>query len=412
MFSLLREAAYLRYWLAVVVSFIGDGITRTAVIYLVARITNDPFMIGLAIFAQMVPTAVLGIFMGPMIDRLPRRWLMIAADLYRLAIVLLLIPAQHSPLLVVALVVLQGIGTAVFEPARVASVPQLVGEKRIPQAVALFQGTVSAIGLIAPSIAGLLLTAQNVSLIFILDAATYLVSASLLYSLSMFGKLQEQNREQRESYWQSLQQGIRRIIAIPSLRFLLLLLMPIMLAGGMFMTNFKAILLHSFQVPAFHYGLLEGAFGGGAILGAMVGPMLVTRIRQAIMLVLGAGLFGAAMISVFPLEELRLLWGLSIVYVWCAVMGLSQALLNFPLGSLFLQLAPAELRGRGFALFQSAITISYIAGVLVGGVLGNVVGVPASIVTAGIVMLTTALVYPFLKSYKAVYQFQQSTSAS
>ncbi|HZG15261.1 MAG TPA: MFS transporter [Candidatus Bathyarchaeia archaeon] len=366
MLALLRDSNYLRYWLSVVISFIGDGITKTAVIYLVATASNDPFLVGLAIFAQMVPIAVLGIFIGPLLDRLSRRWIMIAGDLYRMLIVLFMILAQDSLALLLLLVVMQGIGTAFFETARIASVPELVGQHRIPEGVALFQATTSAIGLLAPSLAGLLLAYSHISTIFLLDAASYFCSAALLFSIFTFGSRSEETQAP-PPYWHALHSGLRDICSIPALRLILLLLFPVMVVLGLFTTNLKVLLLQFFHVPALHYGLLEGTYGAGAFIGAFLGVRLAKRLRATTVLFLGMGLMGAGMMLTNAIPALQQLWGLGLVYVWCLSLGFFHAFLNFPLASLFMMQVPAHLRGRGMALFQT-VTLSFLLlGVMIGG---------------------------------------------
>jgi len=366
MLGLLRDSNYLRYWLSVVISFIGDGITKTAVIYLVAMASNDPFLVGLAIFAQMVPIAALGIFIGPLLDRLSRRWIMIAGDLYRMLMVLFMILAQDSLTLLLLLVVMQGIGTAFFETARIATVPELVGQHRIPEGVALFQATTSAIGLLAPSLAGLLLAYSHITTIFLLDAASYLCSAALLFSIFTFGARSDRTQTS-PPYWHALHSGLRDICSIPALRLILLLLFPVMVVLGLFTTNLKVLLLHVFHVPALLYGLLEGTYGAGAFMGAFLGVRLARRLRATTVLFLGMGLMGAGMMLANAVPALQQLWGLGLVYVWCLFLGCFHVFLNFPLASLFMMQVPVHLRGRGMALFQT-VTLSFLLlGVMVGG---------------------------------------------
>lgn len=127
MLKLLKDGTYIKYWLAVVLAFLGDGIARIAVIYLISKMTNDPFMIALVIFAQLVPSAVLGVFVGPLTDRFPKRLIMIFADIARAILMLSMIFFIHSPWMLLLLVLLTGVAKSIFEPARIASVPPLLG---------------------------------------------------------------------------------------------------------------------------------------------------------------------------------------------------------------------------------------------------------------------------------------------
>jgi MFS transporter, DHA3 family, macrolide efflux protein len=83
MYKILNNHDYFRFWLGQVISHLGDGFTRIAIVYLVATLTKDPLTIGLVIFAQLLPTAFFGIFFGPLADKYNRKWLMVGADIYR-----------------------------------------------------------------------------------------------------------------------------------------------------------------------------------------------------------------------------------------------------------------------------------------------------------------------------------------
>jgi hypothetical protein len=88
MLELLKDRVYIRYWLAVVVSFLGDAMTRVTLIYVAARLTNSPVVIALVVFSQLLPSGVLGAFVGPLTDRFPKRILLVGADLDTLLIAL------------------------------------------------------------------------------------------------------------------------------------------------------------------------------------------------------------------------------------------------------------------------------------------------------------------------------------
>jgi DHA3 family macrolide efflux protein-like MFS transporter len=279
--------------------------------------------------------------------------------------------------MLIVLVVAQGIGTAFFEPARIASVPQIVGEKHIPQAVALFQATASAIHLAAPAAAGLLLAFSSMSTIFLLDAASYLVSAGFLFSLTSLDTKREKGEKQ--PYWQSLTGGLRDIAGNPLLRGLLLLLMPLMVAGGMFMTSLKALLIQTLQVPAIHYGLLEGISGAGAIVGAMVGPLVLKNWGADRLMMAAAGILGAVMLASTLLDRLHMHWGISAIYGWCLLAGLFQG-------------------------FQATITLWMISGVLLGGWVAQESGVLSSMIAAGSILVGTVVLYAFIRKKPLLVQ--------
>lgn len=397
----------MRYWLAVVISHIGDGITRTVIIFLIAKLTSDPLMISIALFAQLAPTAILALFTGALADRFSRRMLMIYADLFRFIVVLLMVFVQDSIVFLLFLVVLIGIGTAVFEPARIASVPTIVGGDRIPQAIALFQGTLSAVYFIAPSLAGILIAMNNISITFILDAITYLCSAILFYSLFILKEEKNEGRTQ-SNYLQSVKEGVVQFFSQPVLKRLLLFLVPVMIVLGIFVSGYKTLLLEHFQVRALHFGLLEGVFGGGAIVGALFGPKIMKRLSPMRMVLVASIVLGVLMVGVLLLDIIAVSFILVPLYIWCTFVGIMYALINFPLANLFLTLAPKHLLGRGLSIFQATITTCTVIGTLLGGWMGSKLGIPSSLIIGGIFIIFVCLII----TVKSVYRISKASVKS
>jgi len=398
--GVLREGRFVRLWLAQVVSQFGDSITNLAVIVLVALVSKNGFMMGLVLFAQLLPSAVLGAFMGPFADRQSPQWLMVGADLYRMVIVLLMIPAQHHPLVLVTLVALLGVGTALFTPARSSVIPQLVGEERIPDAIALSQGTWSAMLIAGPAVAGLLLAIHDVTAIFVIDALTFVVSALLISSLQSVRAMSTEPKE--VTYLQSLRSGVRKVMGMPALRFLLLIFIPVTLAAGMFSTDMNVVLLQVFKVSRLHFGMLESVSAVGTILGALSAPLFLRRLRPSVLLLSATGLIGIVMILVLGVNVWRLSFGLTPVYIWAIAGGYLNALLNVPLSSLFLGITPAEFRGRGGALLQAVVDFGVIVGVLLGGWLSAWNALIATTL-AGATFLATAVASPWFQGYRALH---------
>jgi MFS family permease len=85
--------------------------TRVTLIYVAARLTGSPVVIALVVFSQLLPSGVLGAFVGPLTDRFPKRSLLVGADLARMLVVLAMIPALDSIGLLLALILLEGVGS-------------------------------------------------------------------------------------------------------------------------------------------------------------------------------------------------------------------------------------------------------------------------------------------------------------
>ncbi|GIP38842.1 MFS transporter [Paenibacillus sp. J31TS4] len=405
MFSLLTIPDFRRFWIAQVISQLGDGMARTTITYLVSVLSGDPLAIGLVIVLQLLPGALFSIWTGPLADRYSRRRLMAGAELYSMLCVLAMLPFLHSLPLLLVLIGLQGIGSAVFDPSRTASVPDLVGSERVTQAVSFSQSTSTVLSIAGPSAGALLLALDHLPLVFWINGATFLLSALLLLTLPPLhpAKGGGSGTAPGESYLASLRSGIRSVLALPVLRFLLLLVLPVCLTVGVINTLLVAVMTQSFSVTASLFGLLQASVGAGAVAGAaFLGPWLLRRSRANWLLVLGAAGIGFWMILVLPLAAIRPLWGMAPVFVWCIMGGVLNALINVPLNSLFLCATPASYRGRSASLFKALTNTSILAGVLGGGLAASYAGPLSTMAAAGCLLVLSICVFPALAGWRAL----------
>ncbi|MBV7507031.1 MFS transporter [Bacillus sp. sid0103] len=403
MFNVLNNQAFFRFWLGQIISHLGDGFTRIAIVYLVATLSKDPLTIGLVIFAQLLPTAFFGIFFGPLADKYNRKWLMAGADFYRMVIVALMIPFHHSAPALIILITFQSLGSALFDPARSSSIPDLVGEENIQPAISLSQSTRAAMDIIAPSVGALLMMANNYTVIFAIDAVTFALSAFFILSLRNLGKINVAKDVSTESYFNSIQSGVKEVIGMPALRFLLILLIPITLVCGILNTNLIAVLTNEFKVSAFHFGFIEAATAVGMIVGASVAaPFAMKKVKPSKIFLTGTASIGLWMILIIPLDRFHVLYGILPVYIWSIMVGILNAFLNVPLNSLFLKVTPAAFRGRGSSLLGITASTASMIGILAGGWLSKEVGVLYGTALSGALLTIVALLMPLLKGYRSL----------
>lgn len=402
MFHLFKNSRFSRLWFAELVSLFGDGVTRILLVYLISQLTHNPLIIGMVIFAQLLPTAVFGLFLGPLADRFSRRHLMVFADFYRAVIVVLMIFFQNSAFALLGLIVLHGIGTALFKPARSSAVPDVVGEEHVTDAISLTQSTSAAMNIIGPSIGGLLLIIHVPTINFIVDAFTFLLSGILISSIRDLSKVSENPSSEEETYLQLISSGFSEVVGIHALKFLLIALIPVSFTLGVLNTNLTAVLLLTFKVPAVHFGFLEGILGCGAIIGSLIAPKVLKRTRPSHMMLFTIGLIGAWMIFLIPLENIRQMIGLPSVYFWCGMVGLLNAFINVPISTLLLLITPKAFRGRSSALLNTTLNTSQMIGLLMGGWLAGVFGVLLATAFAGMILIVLMFLLPLLKGFKAL----------
>jgi MFS family permease len=181
----LRDPEFRKLWTAMCVSLLGDGAFLVAVAWQVYELSNAPTAMSVVGIAMTVPTIVFLLIGGVASDRFDRRMVMVAADLLRavagvaLAVLALTDAIEVWQIAVIAAV--YGTGAAFFAPAFDALVPDIVPQERLAQANALDQLMRPIVFRMAgPAIGGVLVASASAGLVFALDAASFVVSATTL----------------------------------------------------------------------------------------------------------------------------------------------------------------------------------------------------------------------------------------
>src|SRR4051794_30306787 len=183
--ELLRERpAARRFFLAQLQSSLGTGIGYVALVLVAYERFHSPWAVAAVLVADLLPLMAMGPLLGGVADRMPRRTCAVAADVVRGAAFLgiALVDDLTATLLLAALA---GAGTGVFNPAILAGLPRLAGEKHAAAATSLFSA-VSTLGkTLGPLVAAAVLLGGGVELALAVNGATFLVSALLLLTVDL-----------------------------------------------------------------------------------------------------------------------------------------------------------------------------------------------------------------------------------
>src|SRR5215208_7297134 len=176
--SLLRNARFLKLWVGQGISFVGDFVSTVALVILVVDLSGSASAVGGILVARLIPTLASPL-VGVLADRLDRRVILVASDLARAVLILGMVFARDLVVLYV-LAFLMGLARTFFNPTIRAAFPSVVGGGDLTRANALISGTFSVSEAVGPALGGLLVAATSVNAAFVLDAATYLISATFL----------------------------------------------------------------------------------------------------------------------------------------------------------------------------------------------------------------------------------------
>ena len=414
MVPLFKNTSFITFCLAQLLSRFGDGLTTIAILYIIGTASQDPLLIGFVLFCQYSPMILFGLFAGSIADRFKKHFVMIGADLYRAVILILMVFIVQYPYALIILVFLSGVGSALFYPARSSFVPIVAGEKYISEAMAVSQSIYSIMQIAGPGFAGILLMFLSPSYLLVIDAATYFFSALFISVTAVTLKKQQLEHTENPSVIKplssSIKEGVQVILKTAPLSFLSPLFAQIMFAAGNFNTTSNSLLLHIFQVPGFHFGMIEAVAGIGAVIGAMMGPLLLRYLKPGYLLLVTTVLMGIWMLTVIPLERAEEWAGLLPIYLWVLGIGLMNAFLNVPISSLFLGLTPSKYRGRAMAMLQMSSNFGLVMGILIAGLLSKYFGVVLITALSGGLLVLVSLFTIKMKGCKALLSIEKKPS--
>jgi Na+/melibiose symporter-like transporter len=268
----LRHRDFRLLWIGQAVSQLGDGIYLVAIAWLVYDISNEPGALAVVGFAWTLPQ-VLGLLVaGVLTDRFERRRLLVIADLLRFAsisaIAVLALADSAELWHLIVLVVFYGLGEALFQPAFTAIVPDVVPRDELLQANALKE-LMEPLGLrfAGPALGGALIAVFEVGVAFLVDAATFAVSAVAVALMTR----QPPPREEAGSMRRDLLEGFAYVRAHAWLWATLVgAALFLLLTFGPFEVLLPYIIRNDLGGDAQTFGLVLAAGGLGSILAALV----------------------------------------------------------------------------------------------------------------------------------------------
>jgi MFS family permease len=363
-------------WAGQLISLFGDRLNQLALVAVVQISTGSVLATGLVFFAATLPNLLLSPIAGTFVDRWDHKEVMVASDILRAAIVLVLpIAAVTNIILVYPLIFLVTTVSVFFRPARVAILPQIVPEEDLLSAnSALWVGETIA-DVVGYPLAGVFvaLLGSAVPIAFWVDSATYLASAALLATIvvharprSVDGQAGRPNfAAELAAGWQFLRHET------------VLLANTLQGAAGQFSLGIAIALTPSFVQATYSqssfgwqaaYGFLETGIGVGNLLGGFLNGLIGARFAKGRMVILGYTAWGLLIFLFAITNNLPVALGLAFGQ------GVANMIFIIPSQTLFQERTPPELMGRvvgfRFALVLGSMTIAMALGAILGQVLG------------------------------------------
>lgn len=384
-----NNSSFLNLWAAQTVSHFGTQITLVA-LPLAAALTLDASagQMGLLAAAGTLPALVFGLLAGVAIDRVRRRPVMIATDVAR-ALVLASVPLAWALgllriELLFAVAFLNGILTLLFDVAYVAFMPTIVPRDDLVEGNAKLEGSASTAQVAGPGLGGILVGVLSAPVALLIDAVSYLASALLLARVPSDEPLPD--RPARGSLRRDVGEGLRVVWSDARLRAILLSAATVNLFGYVFMAVYVLYMLNDLGFSATQVGLVFSIGGIGAVVGAVLAGPLSRRLGIGRTIILGRALFGIfALLVPLAVTVPRLEAPMVLAAELLQWLALVIAIVNEI--SLRQTLVPERLLGRATATFRFIGGGMIPIGSLLGGLLGELIGLRETLVVGCFGML-------------------------
>jgi MFS family permease len=386
-----------------VVSTFGDWLYVLALGIIAYEITGTATVVAVLTFARLLPYAVLLPFSGILADRGNRKVLMISADLGRSVCMFGLLFAGTEGTLWIAypLVFVATAFSSLFKPAMSSVLPGLVGdEERLGEANGIWAQMDSVSFVLGPALGGLLALLGAPELAFVINGATFLISAATLLFVHIPPREAPVPAEGDEEGWLSeTLAGFRFLFRENDgvLAALTVAFVGLTFTGGGIWTLILVLSDEAFGLGTEGSGFLNSAYGAGGILGGLAAGYLASKIR----------LGPAVMWSTAATSVVFLFLGITPAGVLPFVILFAVGVLDIMVdvnGTTIIQTGtPEGLLGRVFGAFEGVLILAMLMGALLVGPLIEVLGVRTSTVVFGVVGLLIFLAcLPRLRKMESV----------
>jgi DHA3 family macrolide efflux protein-like MFS transporter len=378
-----RNRDFSALWIGQLLSQIGDNFVIVAILFVINTLTDSPLALGIMALVATLPQLLLGLVGGVFVDRLDRKWVMIVSDIVRGLAVLCLLLVQRADQLYIFYIVAFVMATVglFFNPARNAVIPNIVSDEILLTANALMQANQIIAVILGASIAGLVIGWLGPAFAFVFDSFSFAVSAAAIATMTIPPVNPKLSKTETRVIWNQLVEGLLFIKNSSSLLHVIVTTAVATLGFGAIMVLGIIYLDEALGMGAEGFGFLYAVQGlgvvmGGVVIGRFASSARVNWVVGGCMVILGLAIIAFAAAPSYPL-----------VLVAVAIIGLSIVSARAALATLTQSLVPDEKRGRVGSAVTMVIGASTSASMALSGVFGDLIGVQAVFITAGVITI-------------------------
>jgi len=386
--SMLQHAPFRTLWLAQFVSIFGDFLALFGVINLITfTLHGTAVQVTAVTIAYVLPLAIVGPVAGVFVDHWNPKVIMIASDLIRGGLILILVFVTDVRQICTVFAVLSTV-SCFFVPAQSVTVRTLVPPEGLLAANALMSQAFYLVRLLSPALAGLLILWASEKACFYLDTASFIFSAFMIARLTVVRPARAGAEKTVRSLTQDFLAGNRFIFTHAGLAFVFMAMAVAMFVLSSFSPLVSIYIRDSLHAGTFWFGIISSMIGVGLIAGTQLVTRLVRgRSHSNVVLsgLLGLGV-GAAVLGLFR--------NIPTAAISMFTMGFAIAFVLVPAQTMSQRETPPQMVGRVTSTFMSLLSFAQIFGLLLSGVLAQRLGIrPLFIASAAFLALIAGAGY-------------------
>lgn len=373
----LRHGVFRMLWIGNVVTALGTWTQNTGAGWLMTSLSPAPLSVSLVQAATILPTFLFALPAGALADIFDRRRFLIAAQLWTLlaAGVLTLLTYWHmiDAAGLIGLTFAIGLGTAMYQPAWGATVPEVVPRPDLVGAIALNGIGYNLARALGPALGGFLLLAGGASTAFLAFTLSFAVSIAVLLA---WRRPPARHVLPRENLIAAMRAGMRFAQHTPAMQAAMLRSVAFFLPASAPWALLPLVVREQLGLGAGSFGLLLGMMGVGGVTSGMLLPLLRGRAGR------GTTVFGATLCSSAGMALLALSTHWALAAAGMLLFGLGWVAAASTAQTAAQLVAPPWVRARALAIYQLAFNGALAAGSLLWGYAGTVFGLPVAMAAA------------------------------
>jgi MFS family permease len=379
----LRLPIFRALWLASMVSSIGTWMQTVGAQWLLVDQPNASLLVSLVQTAETLPVVLVALPAGVFADLLDRRRMLIGVQSFQVVVgvglTAMTVRGELQPTLLLTFTFLLGMGAAMQMPAWQALIPELVPRAQLPGAAALGSININIARAIGPAIAGLLITHLGVAWVFALNCVSFALFGIVL--LAWRRPASGDDGPDAERFLPALRAGGRYVRNSPVVRRILLRLSLFVVPANVLWALLPLLATRQLGLDSSGYGLLLAALGIGSIAGAFSLPRLRVMLSTDALLVVASLGYGLAVIV------LALTHSTLVALPFLLIAGGAWITVLANLNAVTLAFLPGWVRARALSVYQIVMFGSMAAGALLWGVVGDRIGLTATFLSAGALLV-------------------------